>query len=102
MINLFKQSLWFCCLILFTATSLANYAPVFDNSRLTPAPKGQYIVRDDDTLYSIAWGFGIDFRELAALNRLSPPYAIHTGQLLMLTGETLAKISPPVAAEKRA
>lgn len=37
-----------------------------------------------DTLYSIAWEAGADFRELAAWNRIGPPYLIKPGQRLRL------------------
>lgn len=35
-----------------------------------------------DTLYSIAWETGQDYRELAKWNRISPPYTIKPGQTL--------------------
>lgn len=46
-----------------------------------------------DTLYSIAWESGRDYRELAKWNRISPPYTIKPGQALRVlppTGKTQA------------
>jgi len=43
---------------------------------------GQYAVQSGDTLYSIAWRYGMDYRELANINRIGPPYKIHVGQTL--------------------
>lgn len=37
-----------------------------------------------DTLYSIAWESGRDYRELAQWNRISPPYTIKPGQKIRL------------------
>lgn len=37
-----------------------------------------------DTLYSISWRYGLDYREVAAWNKLNSPYAIHNGQLLRI------------------
>lgn len=37
-----------------------------------------------DTLYSIAWRYDLDFRELGAANGLYPPYELKTGQVLSL------------------
>lgn len=37
-------------------------------------------VRPGDTLYSIAWRYGLDFRQLAAVNSISAPYTIYPGQ----------------------
>jgi len=42
-----------------------------------------------DTLYSIAWETGRDYRELAKWNRIRPPYTIMPGQEL--------RVIPPVA-----
>ena len=41
-----------------------------------------YIVVKGDTLYSIAFRLGIDFRELAARNGMQAPYIIKVGQTL--------------------
>lgn len=45
---------------------------------------GIYHVQRGDTIYSIGWKTGIDFRRLASLNNLAPPYAIEPGQALRL------------------
>ncbi len=39
-----------------------------------------------ETLYSIAYLHGLDYRELAAWNRISKPYTIYPGQRLQLKG----------------
>jgi lipoprotein NlpD len=41
-----------------------------------------------DTLYSIAWESGRDYRELAKWNRISPPYTIKPGQALRVLPPT--------------
>jgi lipoprotein NlpD len=41
-------------------------------------------VRSGDTLYSIAWESGRDYRELAAWNDIDPPYLIKPGQVIRL------------------
>lgn len=43
-----------------------------------------YEVKQGDTLYSIAWGYGLDFRRLAVVNDLHPPYPLSPGQILRL------------------
>jgi len=45
---------------------------------------GWYLVKPTDTLYSIAWRYGLDYRELARWNGLQDPYLIHPGQQLIL------------------
>jgi lipoprotein NlpD len=51
-------------------------------------PKGEpgagHMVQSGDTLYSIAFRAGLDYRELAQLNNISPPYRIFVGQYLRI------------------
>ena len=41
-----------------------------------------YTVKRGDTLYAIAFRLGMDYRELAALNRILEPFTINVGQVL--------------------
>ena len=43
-----------------------------------------HLIRRGDTLYAIAWRYGIDFSDLAAWNKLQPPYVIYAGKRLRL------------------
>ena len=56
-----------------------------------------YVVRPQDTVYSIAWRYGLDFRDLARWNNIGPDFHITVGQALSLTpnGPQLAKQSSP-------
>lgn len=47
----------------------------------------QYTVQAGDTLYGIAWRHDMDYRDLARLNRIGPPYRIEPGQTLALGGD---------------
>jgi len=40
------------------------------------------MVRGGDTLYSIAWHLGMNYRELASMNGIRSPYTIYKGQRL--------------------
>jgi len=46
-----------------------------------------YTVKNKDTLYSIAWRYEIDFRDIAKWNNISAPYAIYPGQRLSMSAE---------------
>ncbi len=63
-------------------------APVEDRSRGAGAyqttPDGHYRVRRGDSLYAIAFRYGIDWRDLARWNGIASPYVIHPEQLLRL------------------
>ncbi|HEY6985369.1 MAG TPA: peptidoglycan DD-metalloendopeptidase family protein [Rhodanobacteraceae bacterium] len=52
------------------------------------APSGTYRVQRGDTLYSIAFRHGVDYRELAEWNRIEPPYTIYPGRELRLSPAT--------------
>ncbi|HET6913815.1 MAG TPA: peptidoglycan DD-metalloendopeptidase family protein [Rhodanobacteraceae bacterium] len=44
--------------------------------------EGGYVVARGDTLYSIAFKHGMDYRALAERNHIAPPYVIYPGQVL--------------------
>lgn len=44
----------------------------------------EYTVEAGDTLYGIAWRHDMDYRDLARINRIGPPYQIQPGQRLVL------------------
>ncbi|HWU78218.1 MAG TPA: peptidoglycan DD-metalloendopeptidase family protein [Rhodanobacter sp.] len=64
----------------------------------TPIAGSSYIVHKGDTLYSIAFRKGVDFRDLARLNSIPAPYTIWPGQRLVLSASTLHHASPAKAA----
>lgn len=68
------------------------------SSQPTRAPS-TYTVRAGDTLYRIATRYGLDYRELARLNRIGRDYVIYPGQVLRLTpGRAVADVTPRVIA----
>lgn len=76
---------WLACVLLQAAAGLVGCAhdpsrvPVVEHSE-SEAPGGYYRVHRGDTLYSIAWRFGREYRGLAAANGIGPPYLIRPGQ----------------------
>ena len=58
-----------------------------------PAPK-RYAVRAGDTLYSIAFRHGLDYREVARANGIGSDYRIHVGQLLNLESRATPRAAP--------
>ncbi len=70
---------------------------VVDRDRRAPLHKrptvthGQYLVQRGDTLYSIAFRFGWDWKALAARNGIAPPYLIRVGQAIHFDGKPMAR-----------
>ena len=54
-----------------------------------------YIVRPQDTLYSIAWRYGLDFHDLARWNNIGPDFRIAVGQGLALRPSRAAAATQP-------
>ncbi len=61
----------------------SSYAPRISYAPKTARP-GYYRIRRGDTIYSIAWRYGFDFREFASWNNIRYPYRIHEGQYLSI------------------
>jgi len=45
-------------------------------------PRSVYKVKRGDTLYSVSWRFGMDFKRVASINGIKSPYTIYVGQKL--------------------
>jgi len=79
--------------------SSSSVAPVESASktptRKASAPNGAHIVKRGDTLYSIAWRYRLDYRQVAVWNAIHEPFTIYPGQRLRLT-------QPPVMSSTTA
>jgi lipoprotein NlpD len=53
---------------------------------------GWYTVMSGDTLYGIAWRYGLDYEELVRWNNISSDYVIQPGQQLKLLGPAAGKV----------
>lgn len=67
--------------------------PVPDRSSppATEAPPDTYVVESGDTLYSIAFRYGLDFKEVAAANDIGTSYTIVPGQRLTLREQSSSR-----------
>nr|WP_220462541.1 peptidoglycan DD-metalloendopeptidase family protein [Pseudomonas putida] len=82
-------------------------ARVVDRNNAAPkrptVTSGQYIVKPGDTLFSIAFRYGWDYKELAARNGIAAPYTIRPGQAIRFssgsTGSTTV-VSNPSSSSK--
>jgi lipoprotein NlpD len=73
--------------------------PRAEHSARPPTP-GSYRVVRGDTLYAIAFGHGLDYREVAAWNHIAPPYRIYAGQELRLQPPAGTAGAAPVAVAR--
>ncbi|MEI8054827.1 MAG: peptidoglycan DD-metalloendopeptidase family protein [bacterium] len=70
---------------------LIKLPPVREGWHESAAGKNAYVVQKGDTLYSIAWAFGLDYRDLAKRNNVSSPYSLCLGQRLYIATPKAAK-----------
>lgn len=61
-----------------------------------PARPESHIVARGETLYSIAFSYGLDYQQLAVLNGIREPFTIYPGQKLRLSKVTPAVVKKPV------
>ncbi|MDH2434580.1 peptidoglycan DD-metalloendopeptidase family protein [Pokkaliibacter sp. MBI-7] len=78
-------------MLLAGCSSNSKYAPVSDLSARAHAGDvaGKHVVKTGETLYSIAYRYGRDYKELARQNSIPAPYTIYPGQTLQLNRSTL-------------
>ncbi|MEM7292694.1 MAG: peptidoglycan DD-metalloendopeptidase family protein [Pseudomonadota bacterium] len=61
-----------------------------------------YIVQTGDTVYSISWRYGQDFREVIRWNKLSDPYTIYPGQKLRVRRDETGSDEVPATTTAKA
>lgn len=81
-----------------TRTTLA---PVVEGWKQPSSKSGAYTVQPGDTLYSIAWAFDMDYRDLARINHLSPNTQIKPGQRLRMHAVSRKRFKAPVRYKPR-
>ena len=74
-----KQILYSVVISLALA-SCASFSEFMQNN----TNAGWYTVKTSDTLYSIAWRYGLDYQQLARWNQIGDDYLIHPDQRLRL------------------
>jgi len=91
-----RLNLWLVFLLATLLSGCQTPAPAPVAERPQPPTKKilHHIVSRDESLYSIAWRYELDFQQLASANGLFPPYNLHPGQRLSLD---MSRQSAPVA-----
>ena len=75
----YRQALY-CMVIVFGIASCETLI----GSPQTSTGVGWYTVKKSDTLYSIAWRYGLDYQQLALWNKIGKDFIIHPYQRLIL------------------
>jgi lipoprotein NlpD len=113
--SIFKYIIQVVIVLLATGCSFHEPAPVVEQSNAkaqrSAVADGTYQVRPGDTLFGIAFSYGLDQRDLAQWNRIEEPYTIYPDQQLRLTAPSqtsadsgdvkIYKASTPTATSTR-
>jgi lipoprotein NlpD len=106
-INIFNRYfiIIFLLFLLTGCETVDYYPPVSDLSVIEQIPKnGYHRVLPGETLYEIAWRYGLDYRYLAKRNHIHPPYTVHERQVIYLRGKPVIKNAnrnPVIASEAK-
>lgn len=77
------------CLTVLASCHRHRPAPIEEHSASSAKRElnsdGSYSVRPGDTLFAIAFSYGLDHRDVATWNRVASPYVIYPGQRLRLS-----------------
>ncbi|WP_269783327.1 peptidoglycan DD-metalloendopeptidase family protein [Marinibactrum halimedae] len=87
------------CCFLSSCSSSVPRAPVAELSQPPSYKVTTHTVSRGETLYSIAWRYGLDYKILAAANGIDASYRIYPGQILDLRAKP--KFKPKVTRPKQ-
>ncbi|SEH75156.1 peptidoglycan DD-metalloendopeptidase family protein [Stutzerimonas xanthomarina] len=84
-------------LLVGCTSSPSGGVSVVDRNNRDRVTSGRYTVQRGDTLWSIAFRFGWDWRDLARVNNIRPPHVIYPGQTIRFSGQVprAARSAPP-------
>ena len=75
--------------VLVTSCASTQSIPVINKSPHRNIPEA-YEVKHRDSIYKIAWAFGVDFLDIAEYNDLKEPYQLTPGEILYLRGKPVS------------
>ena len=90
------------CFVMILLTGCNTSAIYGDQNYNPPVYWGRHVVEKGDTLYSIAWRYGRDYRELGDANGIEPPYTIHPGEVIRLDRRGQVPANAPEVASRPA
>ena len=78
--------LWLIAAVVLGGCGSSGVRAPVEGRSASPSPSARlyHTVRKGDTLYSIAWSYGLDYQDVAAWNGIRAPYRIYPGERLRL------------------
>ena len=96
-VRLFKAiNILIACCVIFSCTFSGNQAPTSIRQQPPSNKINSHVVVPGETLYTIAWRYGLDYTELARANGIDKNFLIYPGQTLQLRYKP--QVNPQVAS----
>ncbi|HEY8938546.1 MAG TPA: peptidoglycan DD-metalloendopeptidase family protein [Cellvibrio sp.] len=93
-VQMFRMFVILITSVLLISCATHQSAPVTDKSRAMAWRPKTHIVVPGDTLFSIAWRYGLKYEELAKHNRINAPYIIRPSQVINLDVQSSKQSTP--------
>jgi len=71
-----------------------NIAPTADRGQRSSTKFNHHVVKSGETLYAIAWRYGVDYKSLARANGIGSDFLIYAGQTLKLPNNAKLRHEP--------
>ena len=81
--EILKLALVAAVVVFIAACGSAQPVPIINKSPDRVIPEA-YQVKSADSIYNIAWAFGVDYTDIAEWTELKPPYNLSPGQVVFL------------------
>lgn len=91
-----KWMLWLLFVFLLGCAERTTLAPVTESAG---KDRAYYVAQKGDTLFSIAWRYDKDFREIAYYNRLNDDAPLKQGQKIYLVPRKRREPTPPIVTK---
>lgn len=88
---------------LFLVACVSPHSPAPIRHSVQPDSQSQAVhyVKKGETLYSIAWQYGLDYKALAANNNIGSDYRIYAGQRLSLNSQSVLSQPPKKTTQSK-
>jgi lipoprotein NlpD len=87
-------------LFLQACSNGGGFIPVYSAGDRSANKVSHHLVRKGDTLYSIAFRYGLDYKNLARSNGIAKPYLIYAGQRINLKNQSARRVTKTVAKKQ--
>jgi len=98
--SLYLRSAIAAVMVCFMLSGCTGFVAVDQKFGASVPDAAVHEVQKGETLFSIAWRYGWDYKTLASANSIAPPYTIHPGQKINVGQSDIVMTKRPAKANK--